>query len=211
MADLLLGKKLGMTQVFNQEDNKVAGVTVIEAGPCRVVQIKDKTLLVGFGDIKESKVKKSQLGLFKKSSLSPSRILKEVQKIDGKEYKVGDELKVDIFAAGDFVDVGGISIGKGFQGGMKRWNWHGQPASHGHTSHRRVGSMGSTTTPGRVLKGHHLPGHMGNAKVMVKNLKVINVDAENNLLVVKGAVPGHKDSIVGIRKSYKSLPKKAKK
>jgi large subunit ribosomal protein L3 len=122
---------------------------------------------------------------------------------------VGDELKVDLFAEGDFVDVSGISIGKGFAGGMKRWHWKGGPRSHGSTSHRRVGSIGSSTTPGRVFKGHHMPGHMGVKNVTLQNLKVIKVDVANNLLLVEGGVPGHKNGYLVITKALKKRTKKA--
>ncbi len=198
----ILGKKLGMTQVFS-EDGKQIGITAIEAGPCPILAVKEKSIQIGFDLAKESRVKKPILGFYKKANVSPRKIIKEFLKDPQSEYKVGEELKVDLFKAGDFVDVSGTSIGKGFQGGMKRWHWKGGPASHGSTSHRRVGSIGSSTTPGRVFKGHHLPGHMGAEKVTVQNLKVVQVDVENNLLLVKGGVPGHKNSYLIIRKAKK--------
>lgn len=129
--------------------------------------------------------------------------IKELAKDPAVEYKVGQEIKADLFKPGDFVDVTGTSIGKGFQGGMKRWHWHGGPMTHGSTSHRRVGSIGSTTTPGRVWKGHHMPGHMGACTVTQLNMKVVKVDPENNLLLVKGHVPGHKNAYVVIKKAKK--------
>jgi len=198
----LLGKKIGMTQVFTG-DGKLVSVTAIEVGPCSVLAIKPKSIQIGFDPIKENRTKKPILGYFKKLNISPLRLIKEVSREIGKEYKVGEELNVDLFKAGDFVDITGTSIGKGFQGGMKRWHWKGGPASHGSTSHRRVGSMGSSTTPGRVFKGHHLPGHMGNARVTLQNLRIVKLDAEKNILLVKGAVPGHKNSYLIIKKAKK--------
>jgi large subunit ribosomal protein L3 len=198
----LLGKKIGMTQVFT-EDGKMVSVTAIEAGPCPVLAVKEKSIQIGFSPVKESRVKKPMLGFFKKINVAACKVIKEVLKEPAKEYKIGEELKVDLFKAGDFVDITGTSIGKGFQGGMKRWNWHGGPQTHGSTSHRRVGSIGSTTTPGRVWKGHHLPGHMGVQQVTLQNLRVIKVDSEKNLLLVKGAVPGHKNSYLLVKKAKK--------
>ncbi|MCM8800707.1 MAG: 50S ribosomal protein L3 [Candidatus Omnitrophica bacterium] len=198
----ILGKKLAMTQVFDDK-GQLVGVTVIEAGPCPVLAVKEKSIQLGFDLLPEKKLKKPQLGYFKKLNIAPRKMIAEVTKNPSSDYKVGMEVKVDIFKPGDFVDVTGVSIGKGFQGGMKRWGWSGGPASHGSMSHRRIGSLGSSTTPGRVWKGHHLPGHMGNQRVTVQNLKVIKVDLENNLLVVKGAVPGHKNSYLIIKKAKK--------
>ncbi len=198
----ILGKKLGMTQIFS-EDGKLVGVTAIEAGPCPVLAIRGKNIQIGFDPLKENRVKKPILGYFKKLNISPLRWIREVLKESNKEYKIGEELKADLFKPGDFVDVTGISIGKGFQGGMKRWHWKGGPASHGSTSHRRVGSIGSSTTPGRVWKGHHLPGHMGAAQVTLQNLEIVKVDTQKNLLLVKGAVPGHKNSYLIIKKAKK--------
>jgi len=198
----LLGKKIGMTQVFSEDGRRVT-VTVIEAGPCPVLSIKEKSVQLAFDEIKETKANKPALGLFKKIGITPRRFIKEIPRELTKEYKVGEELKVDLFKAGDYVDVTGISIGKGFQGGMKRWGWHGGPKTHGSTSHRRVGSIGSSTTPGRVWKGHHMPGHMGAERVTMQNLKVVKSDAEKNLLLVEGAVPGHKNSYLEIKQAKK--------
>ncbi len=198
----LLGKKIGMTQVFS-EDGKFISVTAIEAGPCPVLAIKEKSIQIGFEPARENRIKKPISRYFKKLNIAPLKIIKEVLKEPNKEYQVGEELKVDLFKYGDFVDVTGISIGKGFQGGMKRWHWKGGPASRGSMSHRRVGSIGSSTSPGRVWKGHHLPGHMGACKVTLQNLKIVKVDAENNLLLVKGAVPGYKNSYLIVRKAKK--------
>lgn len=202
MTTGLLGKKIGMTQVFT-EDGSMVQVTVIEAGPCFVLAVRDKTIQLGFDQVSEKKIKKPISGYFKKLNILPRKLIREVGKDSAKEYKVGEELKVDLFEPGSFVDITGVSKGKGFQGGMKRWGWSGGPKTHGSTSHRRIGSLGSSTTPGRVWKGHHLPGHMGNRRVTVENKKVIKVDTENNLLLVKGALPGYKNSYLIIKKAKK--------
>ncbi|MEK6727387.1 MAG: 50S ribosomal protein L3 [Candidatus Omnitrophota bacterium] len=204
----LLGKKIGRTQVF-ADDGKMVGVTAIEAGPCPVLAVKEKSIQLGFDMAKESRVKKPILGYFKKINIAPRKVIREVLKEAGREYKVGEELKVDMFAPGDLVDVSATSIGKGFQGGMKRWHWQGGPRTHGSTSHRRVGSIGSTTTPGRVFKGHHMPGHMGARKTTLQNLKVIKTDLENNIILVEGSVPGYKNCYVIVRKAVKVRVKKA--
>lgn len=198
----LIGKKIGMTQVYTADGSQV-GVTAIEAGPCPVLAVKDKNIQLGFEAVSEKHVKKPQLGLFKKLNIPALKMIKEVSKEANVEYKAGDQLKVDLFREGDFVDVSGVSIGKGFQGGMKRWHWNGGPMTHGSTSRRRVGSIGSSTTPGRVFRGHHMPGHMGAEKVTVQNLKVIRVDLENNVLLVEGAVPGHKNGYIMVTKAKK--------
>ncbi|MCM8800313.1 MAG: 50S ribosomal protein L3 [Candidatus Omnitrophica bacterium] len=198
----ILGKKIGMTQVFNSKGEFVP-VTVVEAGPCLVLSIKDKKVQVGYEFVEERKLKKPILGIFKKLGLSCCRIIKEIPKDTNREYKVGEEIKVNIFKEGEFVDVTGISKGKGFQGGVKRWGWSGGPKTHGSMSHRRIGSLGSSTTPGRVLKGHHLPGHMGVRKVTIQNLELVKVIPDKNILLIKGAVPGHRNSYLIIRKSKK--------
>lgn len=197
----ILGKKVGMTQVYDDK-GELLSVTVIEAGPCPVLSINSKNVQLGFDLAREKSVKKPVLGQYKKAKTAPRKFMREITK-DNLDYTVGQEIKVDMFKAGDFVDVRGTSVGKGFQGGMKRWHWAGGPETHGHTSHRRVGSIGSTTTPGRVLRGHHMPGHMGAKGATVQNLKVVKVDLENNLLVVEGAVPGHKNNYLIIRKAKK--------
>jgi large subunit ribosomal protein L3 len=203
----ILGKKIGMTQLFTEAGDKVS-VTVIEAGPCAVLAVGSKAVQLGFGEAKEKSFRNSELGLFKKCKVTPRKFVREVVKDVAGEVKVGDEIKADIFACGDYVDVTGTSKGKGFQGGMKRWHWAGGPATHGHTTHRRVGSIGSSTTPGRVFRGHHMPGHMGADRVTTQNLMVVKVDPVNNLLVVKGAVPGHNNSYCIIRKAKKKKAKK---
>ncbi|MFA5089502.1 MAG: 50S ribosomal protein L3 [Candidatus Omnitrophota bacterium] len=198
----ILGKKIGMTQVFT-DDSRMLGVTAIEAGPCVILSVKDKHLQVGFDTVKETHLKKPILGYFKKINISPRKVIRQILKNPALEYQAGQELKVDLFKEGDFVDVTGTSLGKGFQGGMKRWHWKGGPMTHGSTSRRRVGSIGSTTTPGRVWKGHHMPGHMGAVQVTVQNLKVVKVDVEKNIMLVEGAVPGYKNGYLFIRKAKK--------
>jgi len=202
----LLGKKLGMTQVF-AEDGKLVSVTVIEAGPCPILAVKEKRIQIGFDAAGEKHVKKPISGYFKKLNISPCKFIRELPKDSIQEYKVGEALKVDVFKTGDFVDIIGTSRGLGFQGGMKRWGWHGGPQTRGSTSHRRVGSLGSSTTPGRVWKGHHLPGHMGMQRVTTQNLRVVKTDVQNNLLLVKGAVPGNKDGYLIIRTAKKKAAK----
>ena len=200
----IMGKKIGMTQIFDTEGN-ITPVTVVEAGPCKVLGLKDKPLKVvlGYEAVKETRLKKPLLGFFKKIGQAPLRHVKEFESADNKDYKVGDLLKADLFKAGDFVDVTGTSIGKGFQGGMVRWNWSGGPAAHGSMHHRRVGSIGASSDPSRVYKGQHMPGHMGMDTVTVQSLRVMRVDADQNLILVKGAVPGHKNGVVVINKSKK--------
>ena len=205
----LIGKKVGMTQIFDEKGN-IIPVTAIEVGPCTVTQIKTmdqdgyQSIQLGFEDVKESKLTKPELGKFKKSKLTLKKHLREfrVDSVDG--VKVGDELKADVFTKGDKVDIQGTSKGKGFQGVIKR---HGQsrgPMGHGSMYHRRPGSMGSTSTPGRVYKGKNLPGHMGVETVTIQNLEIVKVDLDKNLILVKGSVPGAKKSILKIRKSVKA-------
>ena len=211
MINAILGRKIGMTRMFD-EYGKSISVTAISAGPCVVLGLTQKNIRLGFEDLSEKDVKKPQLGMYKKLNVSPKRIIKEIEKGNtDQELKVGDEIKTDIFKEGSFVDVVGTSIGKGFQGGMKRWNWSGGAQAHGSMSHRRPGSIGSNTTPGRVFKGHHLPGHMGNERVTVQNLKVIKVDMQNNILLVKGGIPGYQNSLVIIRQSKKKKIKNEQK
>ena len=208
MKKAILGKKLGMTQIFD-EKGRVIPVTVIEAGPCTVVQRKTvdndgyDAIQLGFGEIKEKNLIKPKKGHFTKSKLSPKKHLREFR-LEEISYNVGDEIKADVFAAGEFVDVSGTTKGKGFQGVIKR---HGQsrgPMGHGSMYHRRPGSMGSTSTPGRVYKGKKLPGHMGVETVTVQHLEVIRVDMDKNVILVKGSVPGNKGAILKIKDSVKS-------
>jgi len=204
----ILGKKLGMSQVF-RDDGRVIPVTVIEAGPCNVLQIKTKAkdgydaVQIGFGEKKEKNLNKPDMGKFKKINVTPKRFVREIKTAPEQKFELGQQVKVDIFSAGDAVDVVGTSIGKGFQGGMKRWHWKGGKKTHGSTSHRRPGSIGSSTTPGRVIRGHHMPGRMGGDIVTIQNLEVVKIDAENNILVVEGAVPGPTNSLLVIRKAKK--------
>lgn len=191
-----------MTHVFT-EAGKMVAVTAIEAGPCPVLTVGDKHIQLAFDPIEEKKLKKPVLGFFKKLKISPCKIIREVQKAPDQECKVGDQIKADIFEAGEFVDVIGTSIGKGFQGGVKRWGWSGGPQSHGSMSHRRIGSIGASASPSRVFKGHHLPGHMGAIRVTSQNLRVIKVLPKDNLLLVKGSVPGKENSYVIVRSAVK--------
>ena len=208
MKKAILGKKIGMTQIFD-EKGKVIPVTAIEVGPCTVVQIKTvdndgyQAVKLGFGEVKESKLTKPKKGEFKKASLTPKKHLREFR-LDEISYNVGDEIKADIFAAGDSVDITGTSKGKGFQGVIKR---HGQsrgPMGHGSMYHRRPGSMGPTSTPGRVFKGKKLPGHMGVQTVTIQNLEVVKVDLDKNVILVKGSVPGAKGAILKLKTSVKA-------
>ena len=205
----LIGKKIGMTQIFNEE-GKVIPVTVIEAGPCVVSQVKTEetdgynSIQLGFGAIKESKVNKPERGHFTKANIAPARYLREFRVDSIEDVKVGDELKADIFMAGDKIDIQGTSKGKGFQGVIKRHGQHRGPMGHGSMYHRRPGSMGSTSTPGRVFKGKKLPGHMGAETVTILNLEVIKVDLDKNIILVKGSVPGAKGSILKIKSSVKA-------
>ena len=205
----LIGKKIGMTQIFNEE-GKVIPVTVIEAGPCVVSQVKTEetdgynSIQLGFGAIKESKVNKPERGHFTKANIAPARYLREFRVDSIEDVKVGDELKADIFMAGDKIDIQGTSKGKGFQGVIKRHGQHRGPMGHGSMYHRRPGSMGSTSTPGRVFKGKKLPGHMGAETVTIQNLEVIKVDLDKNIILVKGSVPGAKGSILKLKSSVKA-------
>lgn len=208
MKKAILGKKIGMTQIFN-EKGKVIPVTVIEAGPCSVVQIKTKetegynAIKVGFGEITEKQLTKPQKGQFIKTNIVPKKFLREFR-LSEITYNVGDEIKADIFAEGEYVDITGTTKGKGFQGVIKRHGQHIGPMAHGSMYHRRPGSMGSTSTPGRVFKGKKLPGHMGVETVTIQKLEVIRVDLDKNLLLIKGSVPGAKGSILKIKNSVKS-------
>ncbi|HHW58184.1 MAG TPA: 50S ribosomal protein L3 [Clostridia bacterium] len=205
----ILGKKHGMTQIFN-EKGEVIPVTVIEAGPCVVVQKKTvetdgyNAIQVGFGDVKEKRLTKPLIGHFKKAGAPFKRYLREFRLDDISGYEVGSKIKVDIFKPGDRVDVTGISKGKGFAGVVKRYGANRGPMSHGSKYHRRVGSMGATTDPGRTFKGKIMPGHMGHERVTIQNLEVVKVDPELNLLLVKGSVPGPKGSLLIIKDSVKS-------
>ncbi len=209
MKKTIIGKKVGMTQIFD-ESGKVIPVTVIEAGPCVIAQVKTvesdgyNAIQLGFGDVKESKVNKPEKGHFAKASITAKKHLREFRVDEVESYKVGDEIKADTFVAGDKIDVQGTSKGKGFQGVIKR---HGQsrgPMGHGSMYHRRPGSMGPTSTPGRVFKGKKLPGHMGVQTITIQNLDVVRVDMDKNVILVKGSVPGVKGAILKIKTSVKA-------
>lgn len=205
----IIAKKIGMTQIF-AESGILIPVTVLEAGPCVVTQKKTmendgyEAIQVGFGEVKESKVNKPLKGHFEKAGVSATKLLKEFKFENASEYELGALIKADIFAAGDKIDVSGVSKGKGFQGAIKRHNQHRGPMAHGSKYHRGVGSLSSATTPGRVKKGKKMPGHMGAENVTIQNLEVVRVDADKNLILVKGAVPGNKGSILVIKESVKA-------
>lgn len=204
MVTTLLGRKLGMTQVWSESDELIP-VTVIEAGPCFVSQVKTverdgyAAVQLAFGEIKESKVTKPLAGHFAKAGVSPRRHIAEVRLDEAAKAKVGDELTVAVFDGISSVHVTGTSKGKGFAGVMKRHNFRGGPGGHGSHFHRAPGSVGQASTPSRIFKGRRMPGHMGAETVTVRNLDVVKVDAEQNLLLVKGAVPGPKGALLTIR------------
>jgi len=204
MAKTILGRKLGMTQIWS-DDDKLIPCTVIEAGPCVVSLVRTekrdgyRAIQIGYGDMKESKVNKPQAGHFKKAGVAPKRHLAEVRLEEGEQYKTGDMITVDTFEVGTHVHVTGTSKGKGFAGVMKRHNFKGGPGGHGSHFHRAPGSIGMCASPSRVLKGVGMPGHMGDETVTVRNLEVIRTDAEQNLLILKGAVPGGKNGLLTIR------------
>ncbi|ALP37372.1 50S ribosomal protein L3 [Paenibacillus sp. IHB B 3084] len=203
----ILGKKLGMTQVFTPEGNVLA-VTVIEAGPCVVLQKKDlendgyEAIQLGFSDKKEKRSNKPEAGHAKKANTAPKRYVRELRGIDLAAYEVGQELKADVFTEGEFVDVTGISKGKGFAGVIKRWGQSRGPMAHGSRYHRGPGSMGSIQA-NRVPKGKHLPGHMGHETVTIQRLEVVKIDTERNILLVKGSIPGPKNSFVKVLETVK--------
>ena len=209
MKKVIIGKKVGMTQIFD-EKGKVIPVTVIEAGPCTIAQVKTtetdgyNAIQLGFGDVKESKINKPEKGHFAKAGLTAKKHLREFRMEDLEGAKVGDELKADTFAQGDKVDVQGTSKGKGFQGVIKRHGQHRGPMGHGSMYHRRPGSMGPTSTPGRVFKGKKLPGHMGRQTITIQNLDVVAVDLDKNVILLKGSVPGVKGAILKIKTSVKA-------
>ena len=206
----IIGKKIGMTQLFD-ENGKVVPVTVIEAGPCTVVQKKTiesdgyEAVQLGFGDVTAKHVNKPAAGHFAKAEVAPKRTLREFRLDDMSSVNVGDVLKADVFTVGDHIDVIGTSKGKGYQGSVKRWNNHVMRRTHGTgPNHRHAGSMGAVSSPSRVFKGKQLPGHMGSERITVQNLCIVKIDAENNLIAIKGAVPGPKGSLVCIQDSVKA-------
>ena len=209
MKKAILATKVGMTQIFNDEGVLVP-VTVLQAGPCVVTQVKTeendgyKAVQVGFVDKREKLVNKPVKSHFDKAGVSYKRFVREFRFENSEEYNVKDEIKADIFAAGDKVDATAISKGKGFQGAIKRLGQSRGPMAHGSKFHRHQGSNGSATTPGRVFKGKGMPGQMGNKKITTQNLEIVKVDVENNLILVKGAVPGPKKSLVTLKETVKA-------
>ena len=204
----IIGKKIGMTQIFDEKGN-VIPVTVIETAGNVVTQVKTvetdgyNSIQLGYGEVKSKHINKPLEGHFKKAGVENKKHLREFRTDDVANYKVGDEVKTDIFVAGDKVDVQGTSKGKGFQGVIKRHGQHRGPMGHGSMYHRRPGSMGATSTPGRVFKGKKLPGHMGRVTVTIQNLEVVKVDTDKNVLLVKGSVPGAKGAILKVKSSVK--------
>lgn len=208
MKKAILATKVGMTQIFS-EDGVLTPVTVLQAGPCVVTQIKTlendgyEAVQVGFGDIRENLVNKPAKGHFAKAGVSSKRFLREFKFENVADYTVGQEIKADIFAEGDRVDATGTTKGKGFQGAIKRFGLSRGPMKHGSKYHRHAGSNGAATSPGRVFKGKHMPGQTGNVRATVQNLEIVRVDVENNVLLVKGAVPGPKKAMIFLKESVK--------
>ena len=210
MGKAIIGRKVGMTQIF-AEDGRVIPVTVIEAGPCPIVQVKTvetdgyTALKLGFLPAKEKALNKPDLGQFKKAGVSPCKVLKEVRVDSTEGYNVGDEVKADVFAAGDKVDASGVTKGHGYTGVIKRWNQHRLKETHGvGPVHREPGSMGANSTPSRVFKQKHLAGQYGVENVTIQNLEVVRVDVARNAILVKGAIPGVKGSVVTLKTSVKA-------
>lgn len=210
MNKAIIGKKLGMTQIFSA-DGKVIPVTVVEAGPCPVVQIKTvgndgyEAVKVGFGNVDEKRVNKPDAGQFKKVGVAPLKVLKEFRLDNVSAYTVGQVITVDTFAAGDKVDVVGLTKGHGFSGVIKRWNQHRLKMTHGvGPVHREVGSMGANSLPSRVFKNKHMPGQYGNERVTIQNLEIVKVDTARNVLLIKGAIPGPKGGIITVANTVKS-------
>ena len=209
MKKAILGKKLGMTQIFDN-NGLVVPVTVVEAGPCYVSQVKTQSndgysaVQIAFGDTRENLLNKPMLGQLKKAEISAKKFMKEFKLDNAEEYKLGDKISCDIFAEGDMVDVSGTSKGHGFSGTIAKWNFHRHRMSHGNGPvHRHVGSIGANTFPAKVFKGKKMAGRWGNEKVTVQNLKVVKVDAERNVILIKGAIPGAKGSLVSVKSAAK--------
>ena len=208
MVNALIGKKLGMSQLFSP-DGEVTPVTVIQVGPCTVTQIKSvdrdgyNAVQLGFGERKPQRTKKPLLGHFKKSGKGPFAVVREVRVDDIGEFELGQEVSADIFQVGELVQVVGRSKGKGFAGTIKRWNFSRGPMSHGGMNKRAPGSVGCSATPARVIKGRKMPGQMGNRKATVKGLMVVDVRPEENIILIRGAVPGGRNGVVFIKKSGK--------
>ncbi|MDD3242275.1 MAG: 50S ribosomal protein L3 [Eubacteriales bacterium] len=208
MKKAILGTKVGMTQIFN-EDGSVTPVTVVEAGPCYVMRKKTvetdgyQALCVGFGAIREKLVNQPDKGQFKKAGIEPTRYIREFRLDDIASYEVGQPIKADVFSAGDIIDVIGTSKGHGFTGPIKRWNLSRGPMAHGSKYHRGLGSMGAGTSPGHVFKNKKMAGHWGDEKITIQNLEVVRVDAERNMILIKGSVPGVTGSLLVIRNAIK--------
>ncbi len=209
MKKAILATKVGMTQIFN-EDGVLTPVTVLQAGPCVVTQVKTvendgySAVQVGYADKRENLVNKPMKGHFAKAGVSCKRFVREFKFENAEEYSLAQEIKADVFAAGDKIDATAISKGKGFQGAIKRLGQHRGPMAHGSKFHRHQGSNGACSDPSKVFKGKGMPGHMGSKRCTVQNLEVVRVDAENNLILVKGAVPGPKKSLVTIKETVKA-------
>ena len=209
MKKAILATKVGMTQIFG-EDGVLTPVTVLQAGPCAVTQVKTvetdgyNAVQVGFGDIRDVLVNKPRAGHFKKAGVANKRFLREFKFENAADYTVGQEIKVDIFSAGDKIDATGTTKGKGFQGAIKRHGLSRGPMGHGSKYHRHAGSNGPATTPGRVFKGKHMPGHMGHVKATIQNLEVVRIDVDNNIILVKGEMPGPKKALVMLKETVKS-------
>lgn len=207
ISKAILGKKLGMTQIFD-ETGLMIPVTVVEAGPMTVVQKKTidrdgyEAVQVAYDEVKEAKLTKPELGHLKKATCKPKKVLREFNFIDSAKFEIGTDIKCDIFASGDIVDVCGTSKGHGFTGAIKRWNQHRLKMTHGTGPvHRSVGSTGANSTPSKVIKGLHMPGHYGNDKVTVANLVIMKVDTDRNVLLIRGAVPGPKGGLVTVKQA----------
>lgn len=209
MKKAILAKKIGMTQIF-ADDGELIPVTVLEAGPCVVTQVKTvendgySAVQVGFVDKREKLTTKPMKGHFEKAGTTPKRFVREFKLDDAQNYKVGQEIKADMFAAGDKIDATAISKGKGYQGAIKRHGQHTGPKTHGSKYHRHAGSNGMASDPAKVMKGKKMPGHMGNVQVTVQNLEVVRIDAENNVILVKGSVPGPKKALVALKTTVKA-------
>ena len=213
MKKAILGKKIGMTQIF-VADGRLVPVTVVEAGPCKVTQVKTaqtdgyEAVQVGFDELSEQRAKtllnKPELGHFTKAGVAPARYLREFRFEDISSYKVGDEIKCDVFAEGDKVDAIGISKGHGYTGAIQRWNQHTGPMAHGSKYHRGVGSLSANSDPSRVFKNKKMAGQYGGERVTIQNLEIVKVDAERNLIMIKGAIPGANGSLVMVRDAVKA-------
>ena len=210
MKKIILGKKLGMTQIF-MPNGSVVPVTVVEAGPCAVVQKKTEekegynAVVVAFDKVKETRINKPELGKFKKVNIEPCKVLREIKYDAADEINVGSIIKCDIFKESDKVDVTGTTRGRGFTGVIQRWNQHRLKMTHGTGPvHREVGSMGANSTPSRVFKNKHMPGQYGHERVTIQNLEVIKVDAERNILLIKGCIPGPKGTVITVKQAVKA-------